>query len=586
MNILDFIKVERNNRNMKYYFTAQEDIILNNIVIINKIIYDNNITIRYNYTINKNDFYNIIIANYENKKYIVNFPQNYNLNFCVDFLNSMNFDKFEKIFQNYLLEISYEKNEKQKGLIKGENNSKKAYQELFYNDKFKINIISYIIENEKTIGYGLFDLNHKNHYIILSENDIDDFYNYSIYRYGSEEEPEKQNSKKTILNEVNNILDDIFINYFKTVPTYDITGNPVYRNIKLFILNNLKTINREFKMIRNINDINNVFTKMQNSDDIIYIIKLYKHLSLLLKLDNSLISLDTSAKHLQLLNEANNNQVNKVIILHFSRPIQNSGACTYYTIKFLEEIKDMKKNDILNEFKNNSLLIKTILLLNDFFISIDNMKYISSEKTEICSLKNNFNIQSDKISYFMDDNFFLNKFIKIRSLYKCLQLEIPENMKELLEAERKIFLVNEIIKQRNKVNKNLEIFPKFIKEIKNKKNSNYTQFFIECFKDFLDKNFGIYEEEKENVSKLIIYAKEILSEKKTLFEIEFNPSIKNILFQLTVLKNFDGMTKINNYYEQNIDNFRFLRTLSFAFKNLGENSSFENKFEEENSFIL
>ena len=306
-----------------------------------------------------------------------------------------------------------------------------------------------------------------------------------------------------IIQEINDLLENYIQNFFKISTAFEIGGNNFYTNIKLFIINALKKNNIEFKIIRDINIIN---TEKDNEKDIIYAIRLKKHISILIKLNQIFISLDTSHIHVKLLQDEN--ILNSKTFLYFKRPIQISGACSYYSIKFLELIKDLGKNDIIEKFNSGDLLMKAVISIQNFFPNLDNRKFISNNPNEI-SLKNkNITVAvGDKI-YYLDDNIYLNKFIKIKSLYKCNNLDIPQIIKEIIETQEQIILVNHIIKQGDILNNNLEIYPKFIEEIKSSQ-INYKIYFMEQFNKFLDKNLRIYEEEIVNAENIAKFAKNI-----------------------------------------------------------------------------
>ncbi len=71
-----------------------------------------------------------------------------------------------------------------------------------------------------------------------------------------------------------------------------------------------------------------------------------------------------------------------------------------------------------------------------FFININNSKFISEKPNDIFSKSKNITITKNNITYYLDDNVYLNKFV-IKSLYKCLDLELPNNILEEIKNNQK-----------------------------------------------------------------------------------------------------------------------------------------------------
>ena len=231
-----------------------------------------------------------------------------------------------------------------------------------------------------------------------------------------------------IIQEIDNLLENNIQNFFKLSTANNIGGNNFYINIKLFFINALKTNDIEIKTIKEINTID---TEKNNEKDIIYFIRLKKHMSILIKVDQIFISLDTSHIHVKILQDIN--ILNPKNFFIFSCPIQNSGACIYYSIKFLEILKDMSAKDCIEKFNSGHLLMKAVISIQNFFPNLDNPKKKKKNRDEISCKNKNITISIDNIIYYLDDNIPINKFIKIKSLYKCLNLNITQNIKEIME---------------------------------------------------------------------------------------------------------------------------------------------------------
>jgi hypothetical protein len=72
------------------------------------------------------------------------------------------------------------------------------------------------------------------------------------------------------IKELDNIIEEIFKNYLITVPSYKLTGNIFYTNLKIICLDSLKKLNIDIRIINNIQEIIN---KSSDSKDIIYVIR-------------------------------------------------------------------------------------------------------------------------------------------------------------------------------------------------------------------------------------------------------------------------------------------------------------------------
>lgn len=582
MEISEFLTAERDicDNTVHYFNIKYESSSSSSLLNIKRIVSINKIIITYEYIINKDKLLEILENDYEKKEVKKSLFLNLSFNVAFDFLNALSLEQFKSYFKNYLVSITYKRNNIEKlnediKIDEIEKNNSNIYIEQFYLDRFKIKFNSFIYKNDILIGYGLFDRKYENHYIIIMNKE--DISKSLIYKNGF---LINTTESINIIQEINDLLENYIQNFFKISTAFEIGGNNFYTNIKLFIINALKKNNIEFKIIRDINIIN---TEKDNEKDIIYAIRLKKHISILIKLNQIFISLDTSHIHVKLLQDEN--ILNSKTFLYFKRPIQISGACSYYSIKFLELIKDLGKNDIIEKFNSGDLLMKAVISIQNFFPNLDNRKFISNNPNEI-SLKNkNITVAvGDKI-YYLDDNIYLNKFIKIKSLYKCNNLDIPQIIKEIIETQEQIILVNHIIKQGDILNNNLEIYPKFIEEIKSSQ-INYKIYFMEQFNKFLDKNLRIYEEEIVNAENIAKFAKNILEDNNKLYHIEINQSLKSDIFLLTIYKDMEKEKEIKNFYEEYKDITKFLICLPGSFKDLGGNNDIKIQFEEGSEFLL
>ena len=89
-------------------------------------------------------------------------------------------------------------------------------------------------------------------------------------------------------------------------------------------------------------------------------------MSILLKLDETFYSLDTSKNHYEFLIKSGNFDKNN--LLCFDAPIQNGPSCSFYSIKFIEVLMNMAKRDIIQQFKSGELLMKVVLSMGIFLL--------------------------------------------------------------------------------------------------------------------------------------------------------------------------------------------------------------------------
>lgn len=574
MDISDYIKAERNkDNNIDYNFRVFGDSSHPLLLKIKKITFINQIKIICNYEISKDTIYEILNYKYKKPEVLESLRINFSLNFVLDYLKSLSLGDFENKFQSYLVSIIYKEkssiNENDNNEKLNQENEENIFEEYFYSSRYKIKYNSFIFTHDTLIGYGLFDKDYKNHYTIIV--DQNNFFNSSIHKNGI------LCNKKELFEEINDLIEENFKNFFKLSTAVEIGGDKFYSDVKLIIINTLKKNNIDFKIIQEIDDI---IKEINSPKDIIYIIRLEKHMSIFLKLNQIYYSLDTSLKHLQLLKKETFFKNNIEKLKYFSRPIQSSGSCSYYSIKFLEIIMTMKSQEIIENFNNGDLLMKVVNLMQNFFITLNNSKLISDNSGDISTKNKNITLIKNNTTYYLDNNIFINKFIKIKSLYKCFDLDFPENINEIIENQAKLLLVIQSINLKNTLNKNLEIYDDFIEQIKSTQKENYKNYFIKHLNYFLDNNLRIYEEEKDNANNIIKYAKDVLDNNARLSPIEVDESLILHIFNLTINQDMTQLNSIKICYDKNCDNFKFLKCLPKAFNNLEENDKSINKFEE------
>ncbi len=318
-------------------------------------------------------------------------------NFLVN-LKKLSKEKQKELLSENIIEIIYEKNEEKtsdkrlnesknienndkekkdqikdfKETIDEDNNDKNnnikntnsiIFKEIFYKSIYYSNKISYIYYKEKNIGFGLFDDNFENHYIFI-KNDKNNlkgeiYKNWTkFYPFDNDLKEKEKKNKKNELTKINGFIEKILKNYLKSTPTFEISGNSPFVYIKLMLLNAIKTNKTSYK----IRIIGNVSEISKETGSFIYIIKDSKHISILLRDKDDIISFDSSTAHINLLKKQENIKKFK----SFSYKLQNSGTCSYYAFTILDLILDSDANLIKEEFDNGILLIKIIERMSDF----------------------------------------------------------------------------------------------------------------------------------------------------------------------------------------------------------------------------
>ena len=68
----------------------------------------------------------------------------------------------------------------------------------------------------------------------------------------------------------------------------------------------------------------------------------------------------------------------------------------------------MNPESIIKQFENGELLIKIILSMQNFFIKLDNTKYISEKKDEILFKNKNITLTKLNKTYYLDVFIYLN----------------------------------------------------------------------------------------------------------------------------------------------------------------------------------
>ena len=536
-------------------------------------------------------------------------------NFLVN-LKKLSKEKQKELLSENIIEIIYEKNEEKtsdkrlnesknienndkekkdqikdfKETIDEDNNDKNnnikntnsiIFKEIFYKSIYYSNKISYIYYKEKNIGFGLFDDNFENHYIFI-KNDKNNLKG-EIYKnwtkfYPFDNDLKEKKNKKNELTKINGFIEKILKNYLKSTPTFEISGNSPFVYIKLMLLNAIKTNKTSYK----IRIIGNVSEISKETGSFIYIIKDSKHISILLRDKDDIISFDSSTAHINLLKKQENIKKFK----SFSYKLQNSGTCSYYAFTILDLILDSDANLIKEEFDNGILLIKIIERMSDFFISLNNKKVISKNQKELNAFNNNFSFNHNNSIFYIDDNYYLNKFIKIKSL----MLNLNKTPIQDEQKEWKINVINRFIKGQYDIYYNYNKFINFIEEIK--KNKIEKAILINYANEFFDKILENSKEEILNIKELKEYCEKVLDKKvfsrNILEDNEINLEIigkdSNLefkVFEMIVYNNLDNLKDILKFYDDNHNNIMFLLYLGNLFNEFCFDNNIKIKFQEE-----
>jgi len=538
-------------------------------------------------------------------------------NFLVN-LKKLSKEKQKELLSENIIEIIYEKNEEKtsdkrlnesknienndkekkdqikdfKETIDEDNNDKNnnikntnsiIFKEIFYKSIYYSNKISYIYYKEKNIGFGLFDDNFENHYIFI-KNDKNNlkgeiYKNWTkFYPFDNDLKEKEKKNKKNELTKINGFIEKILKNYLKSTPTFEISGNSPFVYIKLMLLNAIKTNKTSYK----IRIIGNVSEISKETGSFIYIIKDSKHISILLRDKDDIISFDSSTAHINLLKKQENIKKFK----SFSYKLQNSGTCSYYAFTILDLILDSDANLIKEEFDNGILLIKIIERMSDFFISLNNKKVISKNQKELNAFNNNFSFNHNNSIFYIDDNYYLNKFIKIKSL----MLNLNKTPIQDEQKEWKINVINRFIKGQYDIYYNYNKFINFIEEIK--KNKIEKAILINYANEFFDKILENSKEEILNIKELKEYCEKVLDKKvfsrNILEDNEINLEIigkdSNLefkVFEMIVYNNLDNLKDILKFYDDNHNNIMFLLYLGNLFNEFCFDNNIKIKFQEE-----
>ena len=344
------------------------------------------------------------------------------------------------------------------------------------------------------------------------------------------------------------------------------------------LLNAIKTNKTSYK----IRIIGNVSEISKETGSFIYIIKDSKHISILLRDKDDIISFDSSTAHINLLKKQENIKKFK----SFSYKLQNSGTCSYYAFTILDLILDSDANLIKEEFDNGILLIKIIERMSDFFISLNNKKVISKNQKELNAFNNNFSFNHNNSIFYIDDNYYLNKFIKIKSL----MLNLNKTPIQDEQKEWKINVINRFIKGQYDIYYNYNKFINFIEEIK--KNKIEKAILINYANEFFDKILENSKEEILNIKELKEYCEKVLDKKvfsrNILEDNEINLEIigkdSNLefkVFEMIVYNNLDNLKDILKFYDDNHNNIMFLLYLGNLFNEFCFDNNIKIKFQEE-----
>ena len=471
--------------------------ILNNIKIrksVNIFVRNNNelksnINIRYSYKkdnktieclyiIPKIDLKNIIKNNNNNNFNFIN--NDYVLDIIKKILYIINEENNNSysFFADYLMSIDYFEDEKL------------MFTEIFFSsDNYYLSQISEIYEGEKIKGYGFIikESGTHFHFIKQKEDNILDSLIYKDYNIVS-------NKEKNVFNNIDAQIEKYFKEFFLTIPNYKIKGIFSYTEIKIICMNYFNKFPLKINLIKDYPEILNTC-----ENKIIFILRYKNHISILLKIDNDFISFDTSFKHLKEYKiEINKNKNNNLI--SFKKELQNTGCCSFYSIKILELISKMDVKNIKENFSKGNFLLDLIKEMAGFF-SINNNKVLFSDTKEklnswnekLIIIHNNSNNKNN--NFYIDDNFHINKFVIIKNFLINLNKNISKEFDNLIQNQKIVYLLNLSLRKNTILENNYDLFKDFYNKInENDAISNIDNMICELKKDKdIDINYQILE---------------------------------------------------------------------------------------------
>lgn len=530
MNIQDCLK-EKFTKETQNYITVTYNDVFNSNIDINHFFNKGKVTIQYTYIISKFNIM-LILKNFIDNHDLI-FEDNYDLDLILRILYKIKINNLNTIFSiliKYLKEIVYICDEIT------------IYEETFcptYNKN--LSLTSIIKENEKMIGYGLIVQKTLDHYHFITngkENVIDS----PIYKNGIKLNNKDLNEFKTIYSSIEEKL----VNFLKNVPIYHIKRIYIYTEIKLMVIDYFRFSDINIKILTKFEEI-----LRHKIDNAIFIIRKNCHISILLKIKSDFISLDSSLKHLSFIKDLINRSNYK--LYHFEKQLQNSGCCSFYCIKTLEIIIKMKPEEIKASFLHGELLISIILSLSEFFILENGKQIFSNEIKKLNSWKNKFILTHNNNTYYIDDNFYINKFILFKSFFKNLNKPIPAIFLDGLEKQIQLYIMSLSLRKKDIIEKNYGIFKKLYPIIK--KESALELINNELDKEIL-KDKEQDEDKKKRIGEMKIFVSKIYSEdNKNPSEdfsliYDFEEPLKFVLMENTTMNIiFLNFESIQNYYK-------------------------------------
>ena len=571
MNIQDYL-IEKGKDDTNNYITVTYNDALTSIIDINHFFYKKKITIQYTYVVSKFNIMLILKDYINNLDYTL--EDNFDLDLILRILYNIKNNCLNKIFMilyKYLKEIVY---------IYDEIN---MYEEIFcptYNRN--LSLTSIINKKQKMIGYGLIVQDTGDHYHFIT-NGKEKVIGSPIYKNGT-----KVDNKDNIeFDIINNSIESKLVNFLKKVPIYNIRGIYLYTEINLMIMDYFNSPNLNVIILTKVED--TLKYKINNG---IFIIRQNCHISILVKLKNEFISLDSSLKHLTIFKDLICKSNYK--LYHFENKLQNSGSCSFYCVKILEIIIKLKPEEIKESFLNGQLLIEIILSLSKFFI-LENGKQIFSNKIDnLNSWNNQFILKHNNNQYYVDDNFFINKFILFKSVFKNLNKSIPVIFLDGLEKQIQLYIMSLSLRKKELIANNYGIFKQFYPLIEKE---SALQLINNALNKELLKDKYPDEDKKKRIGEMKKFASRIFSKDNKdpyndfSMTYSFIEPLKFALMENTAMNilfiNFDS---IQNFYKIYNSRIRLYVSVGYYFNSYCEKNKLElfsiNDEEEDNCFEL
>ena len=502
------------------------------------------------YIISKIDLINIIKKNNNNNLALINKDSDEDIIQTILYeINEKNNNSYS-IFSDYLMRIEYFDN---KILV---------FNEIFFNDNNRyLSQISEIYKGEKMQGYGFIIKESATHLHFIMKNE-DNILDSSIYKdYSIIPNIENNNNIKNY-NYINEHIEKYFKDYLLSIPNYKIGGIFGYTEIKIICLDYFKLLPLKIKIITD--DKEKIFNTCENEDKIIFILRYKKHISILLKVNKDLISFDTSFKHLRKYENEILKEKTKYELTSFKKNLQNTGSCSFYSIKILELISKTDIQKVKDNFRNGNLLLELIKEMAELFLLNNNKVLFSDKKNRLNSENEIISITHNNKEYFIDKNFHINKFVIIKNFLLNLNKDISQELKNLIENQKILHLINVSQKKVSILKYNYSIFNDFFKKIDKNKAIELIENSINNWRrneDFDKDNLDEFEKFSKYISEKITN-----SENNNLtFNFLLDKSIKFNIINYSLLFKESTFDQIKEYYSKNVNEIRFLFCLGDFF---------------------